>query len=81
MYCHTQTCCEWNGSDPPKPSKATVWVAQATTINDIRLVPVCDAHADGWYDGSDWWLPKIKEPITEHDPKRTAQLWYQDAKP
>lgn len=65
--CHVDTCGESTPTGQPRP--ATVWVAQGIEPRGVRLVAVCEVHADGWYDGSDGWLPRIF-----HKLPRTAGL-------
>lgn len=57
MKCQVDTCGE--NRESGEPWDARWWVAQGTTTDDLRLVAVCDAHYDGWYDGCEEWMPRI----------------------
>lgn len=63
MKCQVDTCGE--NRESGEPWDALWWVAQGSAPDDLKLRAVCDAHAEGWYDGSDGWLPRIEQLISQ----------------
>jgi hypothetical protein len=56
-------CCADNGERVP-----ATWVAPSSTDagKTVDFSPICDAHANGWWDGADWdgrhLMQKLEQP-------------------
>lgn len=56
-------CCADNGERVP-----ATWVAPSSTNagKTVDFSPICDAHAEGWWDGADWdgrhLMQRLKQP-------------------